>query len=55
MRKPTAEKVIIVHRPQKPACQQSVPATSAPVDCGDMMGAPDKSEAEAPAQQVKNS
>ena len=55
MKKPTAEKVIIVHRPQKPACTQAATVTSAPVDCGNETVAPDKSEAQAPMQQVKNS
>ena len=55
MKKTTAEKVIIVHRPQKPACTQAVPTANVPVDCGEMMGAPDKSDTQAPTQQVKNS
>jgi hypothetical protein len=51
MKKPTTEKVIIVHRPQKPSCQQSAPAASAPVECGNEMVAPDKSQEQAPTTQ----
>ena len=37
MKKPSTEKVIIVHRPQKPASQERVAAENVTVDCGTQM------------------
>lgn len=42
MKKPSTEKVIIVHRPQKPASQERVPAENVAVDCGTEMRAPEQ-------------
>ena len=57
MKKPSTEKVIIVHRPQKPSSQEKVSQANVAVECGTEMGAPEEeSSMQAPQeQQAKNS
>ena len=50
MKKPSSEKVIIVHRPQKPASQERVGAETMAVECGAVMGAAEQTAAQ-PAQE----
>ena len=57
MKKPSTEKVIIVHRPQKPSSQEKVSQANVAVECGTEMGAPEE-ESSMPApqeQQAKKS
>ena len=50
MKKPSSEKVIIVHRPQKPASQAKATAETMAVECGAVMGAAEQTAAQ-PAQE----
>ena len=55
MKKPSTEKVIIVHRPQKPSNTEKVSQAqeNAAVDCGTEMVAPDQPSMP-PAQEEQN-
>ena len=51
MKKPSSEKVIIVHRPQKPASQERVGAETMAVECGAVMGAAEQTAAQPALEQ----